>query len=117
MLSTWSCVLPASRTFDDSTGVWSETPPVTVYDGPGRLHSATNQAQRDIEAGATVTLHGTLLSMPVGAAPGLKIDHVLECTAAVDEPGLVGVKVRVKALPTGEQATADRYGVEREVPQ
>ena len=63
-----------------------------------------------------MTLHGTVLSLPTGAAPDVAIGDVFVCTAAPDQPGLVDVSVKVTALPTGEQTTADRFGVEREVP-
>lgn len=115
MRSTWTCTR-TTRSWSDASGTWTETSE-TVYDGKGRLKPATQQAQREIEAGATVTLHGTVLALPTGAAQGLRIDDILECTGSLDNPALVGVRVRVKALPTGEQTTEDRYGVEREVPQ
>lgn len=114
MLSTWTC-LRTVETFDNSTGQ-TVVEVTTVYDGPGRLHSATQQAQREIEAGATVTMHGTVLSLPVGAAPDARIGDEFVCVDAPDQPGIVGLLVRIKALPTGEQTTADRFGVEREVP-
>lgn len=114
MLSTWTC-LRTVETFDNSTGKTTVVV-TTIYDGPGRLHSATAQAQREIEAGATITMHGTVLSLPVGAAPDARIGDEFVCVDSPDQPGLVGVLVRIKALPTGEQTTADRFGVEREVP-
>jgi maltooligosyltrehalose synthase len=115
MRTTWRCVRTTKR-FDNATGK-TVVETEQVYVGPGRLHSATRQAQQLVEAGASVTLHGTLLSLPVGAAPAVRIGDEFECIA-VDDPAeqhLVGLKVLVKALPTGEQTTADRYGVEREV--
>jgi hypothetical protein len=114
MRSTWTC-LRTEKVFDNKTGK-STTVVTQVYDGPARLHSATNQAQREIEAGATVTLHGTLLSLPAGAAPAARIGDEFVCVDSPDDPSVVGVLVRVIALPTGEQTTADRYAVEREVP-
>lgn len=114
MTSTWSCTRTAEE-LDPATGQIVKTV-IDIYTGPGRLHSATSQAQREIEAGATVTLHDTVLSLPSGAAPDVSIGDVFVCTAAPDQPGLVDVSVKVTALPTGEQTTADRFGVEREVP-
>lgn len=114
MTDTWRCVRVSPGEFDDDTGRWSPETATTFYDGPGRLADDDNQGTRDESQGETTTVGALRLSLPVAKAAGVRIDDIFECTASVDDPSLVGTKVRVADLHLQTQSTARRLGVEVE---
>lgn len=114
MTETWNCTRVA-RVWDDNTGSWSETP-TSVYTGVGKLHVASQRARVVIEAGATLTLHETILALPFGAGEDIVIGDVLECTGSGDDPTMIGTRVQVTALPLGSQMSTRELAVTRETP-
>lgn len=112
MVDTWQCILPGKRTFNDETGVWTDVPPVTVYDGPGRLRDRSGIGSRDDTQGVTTVTSQLILSLPVASSGAVRVDHVLECVAAESDLALVGTRVKVTDLHLQTHSTARRFSVE-----
>ena len=114
MVDSWRCERGAGRVYDDVSGEWVESPPEVVYVGPGRLRDQDGYGRRDETQGET-TVVGTLrLSLPVATSGDVRVDDVLECTAAPFDSSLVGVRVRVTDLHQSTFSTARRFSVEVE---
>lgn len=112
MTDTWRCTRGGGREFNDETGEWTNTPPEVVYDGPGRLRDRSTIGSRDDVQGVTTVSSQLILSLPVATSSGVKVDDHLECTAALSDPALVGVRVRVTDLHLQTHSTARRFTVE-----
>lgn len=117
MVDTWRSVRYASGSepvFDDVTGEWSAAEQSPIYYGPGRLRDQDGLGRRDETQGETTVFGALRLSLPVATSGGVRVDDVLECTASVRDPHLVGVRVRVTDLHLQTHSTARRFSVEVE---
>jgi hypothetical protein len=114
MWDTWKCERPGGREFDGTTGVWTNEPPVTVYDGPGSLSDRSIIGRR-VESQGETTVVGTLrLSLPIETSGGVRADDVLTCTESLVDAALVGTAVRVTDVDAQSHASARRFSVEVE---
>lgn len=99
---------PSSRTWDEATGAYTETPPLAVYSGPCRLRQP-NQAEREAFAGeAEWTQWGVVLSLPVDSSTGVGVGMVVVVTACSWDASLVGASMRVVGPHGQSHATARR---------
>ena len=111
MRDSWRCERSSKPVFDDVTGEWTSTPGEVVYDGPGRLRDIDGDSGRVVVQGETSNAASLRLSLPVETSGGLRIDDVLECTAAVD-PSMIGLRARITDLHLQTDTTARRFSVE-----
>lgn len=111
MDDAWRCERGGGREFNDETGEWTDTPPMVVYDGPGRLRDKSGVGSRDEVQGVTLVESQLILSLPIATSAGLKMGDTLTCTAALDE-SLVGTVVKVTDLHLQTHSTARRFSVE-----
>ena len=113
MLDTCIITRPGGGAVDDNTGVISGGRQ-QIYSGKCRVQQSavqsTDQAQTP---GQDYQLHARLeLHLPI-TATGLKVDDLVEITAAANDPELVGQVLRVRDLSAKTEATARRLGVSR----
>lgn len=98
------------QVFDPATGEYVTTPGETVYSGPCRVKPTGSD--RVVEAGGqSVSLFPFVVSVPVGEE-NYAVDDVVTVTAAVSDPAMVGLVLRVRQVTVGSQITARRLGCE-----
>ncbi|MGC5078465.1 DUF6093 family protein [Agrococcus sp. DT81.2] len=112
MVDRWRCTRGSAPVFDDETGEWTAPAGEVVYDGPGRLRDLDVDSPRAETQGETTIVSALRLWLPWDASAGLRVDDVLECTAAGEDPALVGTKVRITDLHLQTHSTARRFSVE-----
>lgn len=112
MTDTIKATRPGATTTDPATGAVS-TAGATVYEGPGRWKAATAIPSADEVGTADRVRTGGQVHLPVGAYKPLPGD-VLECTACLLDPNMVGRRTVVRSLVGGSQVTAYRIPIEGE---
>lgn len=109
-----TCVITrgtSGTVYNADTDTYTATPGATVYSGPCRVKPRDN-VDRQVEAGGeTVTLWPYVVSVPM-TATGIQLDDTVTVTAAGLDPDLVGLELRVRAVPLGSLLTARRLGCE-----
>lgn len=112
MVDTWRCARGSEPVFDDDTGTWTSPAADVVYDGPGRLRDVDSDSPRDESQGETTVYSRLRLWLPVATSAGIKVDDIFECTAAAEDPALLGMRVRVVDPHFQTHSTARRLSVE-----
>lgn len=109
-----ACVITrgtSGKVYDAGTDTYTATPGATVYSGACRVKPRDN-VDRQVEAGGeTVTIWPYVVSVPM-TATGIALDDTVTVTAAGLDPELVGLVLRVRAVPVGSLLTARRLGCE-----
>ena len=83
-----------------------------VYEGPGRLKSASaSSVSEPVAAGQILAVQTLELHLPVGTT-GIVADMRAVCVACPEDLTMVGKVVRIKGKPTVGQVTAARFPVD-----
>ena len=91
-----------------------------VYIGPCQFRSGTTAAREIDAAGQGLVQQDSTLKLPIGDHPeilegrsrSVAKNHVVYILASDTDPGLVGMKARVRAPSVGSHATTRRFVVE-----
>lgn len=103
---------------NEDTGEYEDTV-VRVYptpgspdpDGPGKF-TAANTAVNDVDAaGQLLVVQSATLALPVVGSELVREGHVAQCVSSQNDPGMVGVRVRVEGPHHQTFATARRFRV------
>lgn len=87
---------------------------VTIFEGVGRLRLPRAFGNRVDEQGAAVTVQDATLSLPIADSAGVAVDDVVELLTSENDPGMVGLRLRVTEVHWQSYSTARRFGVEVE---
>lgn len=98
-----------SRTFDDDTGEYTDTPTV-IYTGKCRIKPSGVEARRVQASDTAVTIWPYIVSVPM-AAVGIHAGDELTVTSSVD-PALTDKTLVVRSIVAGTHVTARRIGCE-----
>ena len=88
------------------------TPTEIVYEGPGKVQSASaaNLADSPVVAGAVHVVEALSLHLPV--ASKCRVDDVAEVLECDMDADLVGLRLTLRECPRGRYRTADRWSVD-----
>lgn len=93
--------------WDDAEGIYVPPARAVVYRGPCKVQR-TALEPRDVEVGERVAgVEVVRVNVPLGVL-GVRVDHRIEITAAVYDPDLVRLRMRVESVGTKTWATARR---------
>ncbi len=108
MVDTCRITTPGTATWDDSTGVYTDGAPTTIYEGKCRLRrpAAAPQTTDAGEAAWAVDLY--VLSLPVDGSEDVADGHDVEILTATNDPDLVGLTLTVTGGHWQTHATARR---------
>jgi hypothetical protein len=110
MVDSCTIVRPGDPVTDPNTG--GVTPPATVvYTGKAKVQPYEPYERNPEVAGAVMTVQRYAVHIPVGSYEP-KIGDVVEVTAAMFDPQMVGNTFRVAALLHKSMSTAYRLAVE-----
>jgi len=99
-----------TRTLDESTGQYTQTP-TTVYTGSCRVVIPPRRPQDAVAIGQVEAVESARLDLPVVDSAGVKDGDVVVLVTSMD-PALVGVQYRLKGIPGQTHATARRFFME-----
>ena len=118
MPDRWVVERSTTGGLNEATGEYENTI-VRVYpppdspdaDGSGKF-TAANTAVNDVDAAGQLLVESSaVLALPVGASAGVTEGDMARCVAAVLDPSLVGVTVRVEGPHRQTFATMRRFRV------
>jgi hypothetical protein len=100
-----------SPDIDEETGEYVKvfTP---VYDGPCRFKAANTAVGEIDAAGQLLVERDATLSLPIATSTQVAKDMIVKLTASQTDPGMPGVRGRVKGSFASAFATARRFAVE-----
>lgn len=107
-----TCIVrgPAESVWDETTKTYSDVFPIS-YEGPCRV-KFSNSAVQDIESvDRLLTGQRATLSLPVATSGAVRKDHVATLLVCVNDPTMVGTKLRVEGGHHQTTATARRFPV------
>lgn len=96
---------------NEETGEY-ETVFTVVYDGPCRFKAGDTQAGEIDASGQLLVEQDAVLKLPVASSTAVRKDMVVKVTGSLTDPGLVGVRARVKGPFASSYTTARRFPVE-----
>lgn len=98
-------------TIDEETGQYDRVF-TAVYDGPCRFKAANTAVGEIDAAGQLLVERDATLSLPVATSTLVVKDMIVKVTGSQTDPGLPGVRARIKASFASAFATARRFAVE-----
>jgi hypothetical protein len=101
----------SDRILNEETGEY-ETVFTPVYDGICRFKAGDTQAGEIDAAGQLLVEQDAILKLPVTTSTAVRKNMVVKVTASLSDPGLVGVRARVKGPFASSYTTARRFPVE-----
>jgi hypothetical protein len=107
MTAEVSITRKASAVFDAETGSLTSGEPVVVYEGKARIYTVQGPVQNSYGDEPTY-FSSTIVSVPVVTATLPRVDDLIEVTAHMADPIMVGRVFRVQDVEAGGQWMAAR---------
>ncbi len=108
MVDTCRVTTPGTATWDDSTGIYTDGTPTTIYEGKCRLRRPA-AAPQGVDVGeAAWAVDQYVLSLPVEGSEDVADGHDVEILTSANDPAAVGLTLTITGGHWQSQATARR---------